>query len=277
MPGHGLEGLRERIAGLRGVLIVESPLGGPTTVGAHIPLVAAAVASPAARVRVSDAYPEGMPGQPLRIVLVEDSVLLREGLVRLFDEAGYVTAGAYGDAEDIVARVREAAADVAILDVRLPPSFRDEGIKAALLLRAEAPEIGILVLSQYIEGVYARELLASGEGGVGYLLKDRVTSLEEFTDAVRRVHERGTVLDPLVVQGLLASRADPLAALTPRERDVLELMAEGRSNASIAGRLFIGVGAVEKNVSAIFAKLGLEESATEHRRVLAVIAYLQRD
>ena len=211
-----------------------------------------------------------MTGQPLRIVLVEDSVLLREGLVRLFDEAGYITAGAFGDADDIVARVRSAAADVAILDVRLPPSFRDEGIKAALLLRAQLPELGILVLSQYVEGVYARELLAAGDGGVGYLLKDRVTSLEEFTDAVRRVHERGTVLDPLVVQGLLAGRPNPLAALTPRERDVLELMAEGRSNASIASRLFIGVGAVEKNVSAIFAKLGLEESATEHRRVLAV-------
>ena len=225
---------------------------------------------------MSGPYPEGMSERPLRIVLVEDSLLLREGLVRLFDEAGYITAGAFGDAHDIVARVRDAAADVAILDVRLPPSFRDEGIKAALLLRAEVPELGILVLSQYIEGVYARELLAAGDGGVGYLLKDRVTSLEEFTDAVRRVHERGTVLDPLVVQGLLAGRPNPLAALTPRERDVLELMAEGRSNASIAARLFIGVGAVEKNVSAIFAKLGLEESATEHRRVLAVIAYLQR-
>ena len=221
-------------------------------------------------------YRERMTGQPLRIVLVEDSVLLREGLVRLFDEAGYITAGAFGDADDIVARVRSAGADVAILDVRLPPSFRDEGIKAALLLRAQLPELGILVLSQYVEGVYARELLAAGDGGVGYLLKDRVTSLEEFTDAVRRVHERGTVLDPLVVQGLLAGRPNPLAALTPRERDVLELMAEGRSNASIASRLFIGVGAVEKNVSAIFAKLGLEESATEHRRVLAVIAYLQQ-
>ncbi|GAA3209913.1 response regulator transcription factor [Microbacterium terregens] len=225
---------------------------------------------------MTDAYPEAMSGQPLRVVLVEDSVLLREGLVRLFDEAGYVTAGAFGDAEDIVRRVRDAAADVAILDVRLPPSFRDEGIRAAVRLRAELPDLGILVLSQYVEDVYARELLSAGEGGVGYLLKDRVTSLEEFTDAVRRVHARGTVLDPLVVQGLLANRSDPLAALTPRERDVLELMAEGRSNASIAGRLFIGVGAVEKNVSGIFAKLGLEESTTEHRRVLAVIAYLQR-
>ncbi|WP_137843432.1 response regulator transcription factor [Microbacterium sp. 2FI] len=213
---------------------------------------------------------------PLRVVLVEDSVLLREGLVRLFDEAGYVTAGAWGDAEGIVERVRDARADVAVLDVRLPPSFRDEGIRAALALRAALPRLGILVLSQYVEGVYARELLAAGDGGVGYLLKDRVTSLEEFTDAVRRVHARGTVLDPLVVQGLLAARPDPLAALTPREGDVLALMAEGRSNASIAGRLFIGVGAVEKNISAIFAKLGLEESGTEHRRVLAVLAYLQQ-
>lgn len=227
---------------------------------------------------MSDTYPGGMtvPEHPLRVVLVEDSVLLREGLIRLFDEAGYVTAGAFGDAEDILERVREAKADVAILDVRLPPSFRDEGIRAALQLRAEAPDIGILVLSQYVEGVYARELLAGGEGGVGYLLKDRVTSLEEFTDAVRRVQEGGTVLDPLVVRQLLAARPDPLSALTPRERDVIELMAEGRSNATIAARLFIGVGAVEKNVSSIFQKFGLEESGSDHRRVLAVLAFLQR-
>ncbi|NII71151.1 response regulator [Microbacterium ulmi] len=217
-----------------------------------------------------------MTDRPLRVVLVEDSLLLREGLVRLFEEAGYETAGAWGDADDVVARVQGVRADVAILDVRLPPTFRDEGIRAALAIRAALPRVGILVLSQYVEGVYARELLADGEGGVGYLLKDRVTSLDEFTDAVRRVHEGGTVLDPLVVRGLLAARADPLASLTPRERDVLELMAEGRSNGSIAQRLFIGVGAVEKNVTSIFAKLGLEESATEHRRVLAVLAFLQR-
>lgn len=212
---------------------------------------------------------------PLRVVLFEDSLLLREGLVRLFDEAGYLTAGAWGDAQDVVARVRDAQADVAILDVRLPPAFRDEGIRAALDVRAALPGVGILVLSQYVEAVYARELLAGGEGGVGYLLKDRVTSLEEFTDAVRRVRERGTVLDPVVVQALLSARPDPLSSLTPRERDVLTLMAEGRSNGSIAERLFIGVGAVEKNISAIFAKLGLEESGTEHRRVLAVLAFLQ--
>jgi len=228
---------------------------------------------------VTDAYPEGMAASfdpaPLRVVLFEDSVLLREGLVRLFGEAGYITAGAWGDVDDVVSRVQEARADVAILDVRLPPGFRDEGIRAALAVRAAIPEVGILVLSQYVEGVYAKELLAGGEGGVGYLLKDRVTSLDEFTDAVRRVRERGTVLDPLVVQGLLSARPDPLSTLTPRERDVLMLMAEGRSNASIAQRLFIGVGAVEKNISGIFAKLGLEESGTEHRRVLAVLAFLQ--
>ena len=228
---------------------------------------------------MSDPYPETVAAasgsRPLRVVLFEDSVLLREGLVRLFEEAGYETAGAWGDAEQVIERVRAAQADVAILDVRLPPGFRDEGIRAALALRGALPDVGILVLSQYVEGVYARELLAGGEGGIGYLLKDRVTSLDEFTDAVRRVRERGTVLDPLVVQGLLSARPDPVSTLTPRERDVLTLMAEGRSNASIAGRLFIGVGAVEKNISAIFAKLGLEESGTEHRRVLAVLAFLQ--
>ena len=226
---------------------------------------------------MSAPYPERMADAPLRIVLVEDSVLLREGLIRLFDEAGYLPVGAWGDAEDVVERVEDAGADVAVLDVRLPPGFRDEGIRAAIALRAAIPRLGILVLSQYVEGVYARELLAGGEGGVGYLLKDRVTSLDEFTDAVERVRDGGTVLDPLVVKGLLASRADPLAGLTPRERDVLELMAEGRTNSAIAQRLFIGVGAVEKNISAIFAKLGLEDSVTEHRRVLAVLAFLQRD
>ena len=211
------------------------------------------------------------------MVLVEDSVLLREGLVRLFDEAGYVTAGAWGDADDIVARVRDGARRMSrssTCGCRRPSATRASGRRCGCA--PSCPHVGILVLSQYVEGVYARELLAGGDGGVGYLLKDRVTSLDEFTDAVRRVHERGTVLDPLVVQGLLAARPDPLAALTPRERDVLELMAEGRSNASIAERLFIGVGAVEKNISAIFAKLGLEESGTEHRRVLAVLAWLQR-
>jgi len=212
---------------------------------------------------------------PLRVVLVEDSLLLREGLVRLFDEAGYVTAGAYGDTVDIVARVRDAAADVVVMDVRLPPTFRDEGIRAALEIRHALPGVGVLVLSQYVETVYAHELLADARGGVGYLLKDRVTSLDEVTDAVRRVQSGGTVLDPLVVRRLMAG-TDGFAQLTPREREVLGLIAEGRSNASIAEQLVIGTGAVEKNVSAIFAKLGLAESASDHRRVLAVLAYLQR-
>jgi DNA-binding NarL/FixJ family response regulator len=213
--------------------------------------------------------------EPVRVVLVEDSLLLREGLVRLFDEAGYVTAAAFGDAGDIVARVREAAADVVVMDVRLPPTYRDEGIRAALEIRRELPDVGVLVLSQYVETVYAHELLADARGGVGYLLKDRVASLDEVTDAVRRVQSGGTVLDPLVVRRLVAG-TDGFALLTPREREVLELIAEGRSNTSIAERLVIGVGAVEKNVSAIFAKLGLAESASDHRRVLAVLAYLQR-
>jgi len=213
--------------------------------------------------------------EPLRVVLVEDSLLLREGLVRLFDEAGYVTAGAYGDTVDIVARVRDAAADVVVMDVRLPPTFRDEGIRAALEIRHALPGVGVLVLSQYVETVYAHELLADARGGVGYLLKDRVTSLDEVTDAVRRVQSGGTVLDPLVVRRLMAG-TDGFGLLTPREREVLELIAEGRSNASIAEHLVIGTGAVEKNVSAIFSKLGLAESASDHRRVLAVLAYLQR-
>lgn len=212
----------------------------------------------------------------IRILLVEDSVLLREGLARLFEEAGYLTVGAFADADDIVGRVRAAEPDVVVMDVRLPPGYHDEGIKAALELRRSIPSVAVLVLSQYVETIYARELLADARGGVGYLLKDRVTSLAEFTEAVRRVHEGGTVLDPLVVKRLVATARDPLAALTPRELEVLELIAEGRSNASIAERLTIGTGAVEKNVSAIFAKLDLAESLSDNRRVLAVLAYLQR-
>lgn len=213
---------------------------------------------------------------PLRVILFEDSILLREGLVRLLAEAGFETVGAYADAEDVVARTRAAAATVAVLDVRMPPSFRDEGIRAALALRAALPEVGILVLSQYVEGVYARELLGAGDGGVGYLLKDRVTSLEELSGAVRQVSQGGTVLDPRVVQQLMRTGPDPVGRLTPREREVLEAMAEGRSNASIAAGMSIGVGAVEKNVTSIFQKLGLEDSGDDHRRVLAVLAYLQR-
>jgi DNA-binding NarL/FixJ family response regulator len=213
---------------------------------------------------------------PLRIMLAEDSVLLREGLVRLFDEAGFETVGAFGDAETLLAEIEEVRPDLVVLDVRMPPTFRDEGVRAAVLIRRTLPGIGILLLSQYVEGAYAQELLASGEGGVGYLLKDRVASLDELKDAVSRVSVGGTVLDPQVVRELIGRRVDPLSSLTPREREVLELMAEGRTNAGIAERLFIGIGAVEKNVTAIFQKLGLEGSGSDHRRVLAVLAYLQR-
>lgn len=214
--------------------------------------------------------------RPLRIVLAEDSVLLREGLVRLFDEAGFETVGAYGDADALLTALDGDAPDLAVLDVRMPPTFRDEGVRAAIELRRRRPQVGILLLSQYVEGTYAHELLSSGEGGMGYLLKDRVASLGELQDAVERVSAGGTVLDPQVVRELLARRGDPLATLTPREREVLELMAEGRTNTGIAKQLYIGVGAVEKNVTSIFQKLGLEDSGTDHRRVLAVLAWLQR-
>ncbi len=162
-----------------------------------------------------------------------------------------------------------------ILDVRMPPSYRDEGVRAAIRARELMPEVGILLLSQYVEVAYAQELLSSGRGGVGYLLKDRVASLEQLRDAVERIAGGGTVLDPEVVAHLLGRRNDPLATLTPREREVMALMAEGRTNAAIGAALFIGTGAVEKNVTSIFQKLALEDSGTDHRRVLAVLAYLQ--
>ncbi|TFB46543.1 response regulator [Cryobacterium tagatosivorans] len=211
----------------------------------------------------------------VRLVLAEDSVLLREGLARLFDEAGFETLAAYGDADALLADVDRLRPDLAVLDVRMPPTFRDEGVRAALELRRRLPGIGILLLSQYVEGTYAQELLAAGDGGLGYLLKDRVASLEELKDAVRRISAGGTVLDPQVVRELLARRTDPLASLTPREREVLGLMAEGRTNGGIASALVIGVGAVEKNVTSIFQKLGLEDSGSDHRRVLAVLRFLQ--
>jgi DNA-binding NarL/FixJ family response regulator len=215
-------------------------------------------------------------GGRLRVLLAEDSVLLREGLARVLTEAGFEPVAALPDAVGIEDEVAATSPDVALLDVRMPPTFRDEGVQAARRLRARFPRLGVLLLSQYVEATYARELLESGDGGIGYLLKDRVVSLGDLDDAIRRVAAGGTVLDPQVVRELIAGRSDPLATLTPRERDVLELMAEGRSNGAIAHRLVIGVGAVEKNIASIFVKLGLADSGTEHRRVLAVLAFLQR-
>jgi DNA-binding NarL/FixJ family response regulator len=208
------------------------------------------------------------------VLLADDSVLLREGLVRLLEEAGFDPVGAFGDADSLLTAASATAFDVAVLDVRMPPTFRDEGVRAALRLHSAHPSCGVLLLSQYVETTYARELLGGGAGGMGYLLKDRVASLDELADAVTRVAAGGTVLDPEVVVQLVGRRADPLSALTPRERETLELMAEGRTNAAIAERLHVGVGAVEKNVTSIFTKLGLEDSGADHRRVLAVLAWL---
>lgn len=213
----------------------------------------------------------------IRVAIAEDSVLLREGLVRLFEDAGFASVGAFGDADALLADLARdpAAVDVAVLDVRMPPTFRDEGVRAALEIRRRYPGVSVLLLSQYVEVTYAQELLGSGDGGLGYLLKDRVASVEELRDAVERVAAGGTVLDPQVVASLLQRNRDPLASLTPREREVLEQMAQGRTNAGIASALFVGVGAVEKNVTAIFQKLGLEDSGSDHRRVLAVLAFLR--
>jgi len=212
----------------------------------------------------------------LRVVVADDSVLLREGLVRVLREAGVDVVGSYADAELLLAEIESLAPDLAVLDVRMPPTFRDEGVRAAIRARHLLPRLGILLLSQYVEVAYAQELLSSGSGGVGYLLKDRVASLDEVRDAIDRIVAGGTVLDPEVVAQLVGRRHDPLETLTPREREVLVAMAEGRTNAAIASELFIGVGAVEKNVTAIFQKLGLDDSGNDHRRVLAVLTWLQR-
>lgn len=209
------------------------------------------------------------------MVVADDSVLLREGLLRVLDEGGFEVVGAYGDADTLLAELPDVHPDLVVLDVRMPPTFRDEGVRAAIRIRHDLPDVRILLLSQYVEVAYAQELLSSGSGGVGYLLKDRVASLAQLQDAVERIAAGGTVLDPEVVAQLLGRRHDPLATLTPREHEVLSLMAEGRTNAAIGKQLVIGVGAVEKNVTAIFQKLGLEDSGTDHRRVLAVLAWLQ--
>ena len=210
----------------------------------------------------------------MRIVLADDSVLLREGLQLLLQEAGHEVVAAVGDAAALEAAVAALGPELVVVDVRMPPGHRDEGVRAAIALRAAHPRLGILLLSQYVEVAYAQELLSAGDGGVGYLLKDRVASLTELDDAIQRIASRGTVLDPEVIAQLIGRRHDPLEALTPREQDVLQLMAEGRSNTAIAATLHIGVGAVEKNVTSIFGKLGLPESAEDHRRVLAVLAWL---
>jgi DNA-binding NarL/FixJ family response regulator len=213
----------------------------------------------------------------VRVVIAEDLVLLRDGLTRLLTDNGIEVAAAVDNGDALLTSVLLERPDVAIVDVRLPPSFNDEGLRAALRIRERVPETAILVLSQYVEQSYAKELLADGRGGTGYLLKDRVIDIPQFLDAVHRVAAGGTALDPEVVAQLFAVRraAGPLERLTPREREVLGLMAEGRSNAGIAERLVLTVGAVEKHVASILQKLDLPPSDSDHRRVLAVLAYLQ--
>ncbi|KUN21396.1 LuxR family transcriptional regulator [Streptomyces antibioticus] len=212
----------------------------------------------------------------LRIVLAEDSVLLRDGLVGLLTRFGYEVVAAVGDADALLAAAAEHTPDVVVTDVRMPPGFQDEGLHAAVKLREGRPGLPVLVLSQYVQRAYAAELLDSGDGtGVGYLLKDRVGQVEEFVAALREVAAGGTVVDPEVVRQLLRRRRDPLARLTPREREVLALMAEGRSNGAIAKALVVSEAAVGKHIGSILTKLDLPPADDTHRRVLAVLAYLR--
>jgi DNA-binding NarL/FixJ family response regulator len=213
----------------------------------------------------------------VRVVIAEDLALLRDGLTRLLRDNGFEVVAAVTDGDALVHRVMAEKPDIAIVDVRLPPTFRDEGVRAALEARRLRPETAILIVSQYVEHAYADELLADGRGGVGYLLKDRIMDVGEFVEAVRRVAEGGTALDPEVVAQLFTHRrrSEPLERLTPRELEVLGLMAEGRSNAGIADALVLTVGAIEKHVASILQKLELPPSESDHRRVLAVLEYLK--
>ncbi|WP_182907998.1 response regulator transcription factor [Microbispora sp. H13382] len=214
----------------------------------------------------------------MRVVVADDAVLIREGLVRLLEEFGCEVVETVGTGDDLVQAVAAHRPDVSVVDVRMPPTFTDEGLRAAVEAREKVPGTPVLILSQYVEVSYADDLLADARGAVGYLLKDRVVDVEEFMDGLRRVAAGGTVFDPQVVAQLMVRRRrdDPLASLTPREREVLELMAEGRSNPAIARRLVVTEGAVEKHIRGIFAKLGLHaEDSDQHRRVLAVLAYLR--
>jgi DNA-binding NarL/FixJ family response regulator len=213
----------------------------------------------------------------MRVVLADDTVLLREGVARILDDAGFDVVGQAGNADELMLKVRSYSPDVAIVDIRMPPTHTDEGLRAAQEIREKHPTVGVLVLSQYVEAAYAMELLAVSAEGVGYLLKDRVSDVNEFADAVRRVGEGGSALDPTIVSQLVGRRRrdDPIDQLTPREREVLGLMAEGRSNSGIAEQLVVTERAVEKHVTSIFSKLRLPAAAEDHRRVLAVLAYLR--
>ena len=214
---------------------------------------------------------------PLRVVIADDSVLMREGTARILEDAGFDVVAQAIDGDDLLLKVRSYSPDVAIVDIRMPPTNTDEGLQAAKEIRERHPDTGVLVLSQYVETEYAMELLSESAEGVGYLLKDRVADIPEFVAAVKRVGEGGSALDPSVVSQLVGRRRadDPVGSLTPREREVLELMAEGLSNAAIAERMVVTERAVEKHVTSIFSKLQLPTSSDDHRRVLAVLAFLR--
>lgn len=213
----------------------------------------------------------------MRVIVAEDSVLLREGVVRLLQESGHEVVAQAGDSEELMRKVRAHKPDLAVVDVRMPPTQTDEGLRAAKEIRSELPECGVLVLSGYVEPTYAQELLADNAQGLGYLLKDRVSDVTAFVDAVERVGAGGSALDPEVVSILMgrSRENDPLEELTPREREVLAMMAEGRTNAAIAGQLVVTERAVEKHITSIFGKLGLTASNDDHRRVLAVLRFLE--
>ncbi|MEV7772308.1 response regulator transcription factor [Kitasatospora sp. NPDC086791] len=212
----------------------------------------------------------------MRAVIAEDSVLLRAGLVKVLEAVGFEVVAAVGDAVELLAAVEEHRPKVVVADVRMPPGFHDEGVKAAMVIRRQWPETAVLLLSQFVEERYAADLLATNTSGVGYLLKQRVANVDDFVDALQRVAEGGTALDPEVVAQLLVRRhRDPLEKLTPRERDVLGLMAEGRSNAAIAGSLVISDSAVAKHINSIFTKLDLPQAEDSHRRVMAVLRFLE--
>jgi DNA-binding NarL/FixJ family response regulator len=213
----------------------------------------------------------------VRVVIADDSVLLREGIARLLQDAGFDVVAQVADASALLKAMEQQQPEVVVVDVRMPPTFTDEGLRAALVIRRQWPDVAVLVLSQYVEERYATELLAGSTRGVGYLLKDRVADIDEFIDALHRVAAGGTALDPEVVGQLLARsrRVDPLATLTAREQDVMRLMAEGRSNAAIAEALVVSSGAVEKHVTNIFLKLDLSPDDQDHRRVLAVLQFLE--
>jgi DNA-binding NarL/FixJ family response regulator len=215
---------------------------------------------------------------PIRVVVGEDQPLVREGIVRVLEEAGFEVTGVAGDAEDLVRKARAHKPDVIVTDIQMPPDSTDDGLRAALEIRAEQPEVGVVVLSQFLEDQYALDLVGDRAEGVGYLLKDRVGDLEIFIDAVRRVARGGSALDPDVVQRMVGRKRGPtpLDDLTPREREVMALMAEGRSNQGIADELVVTVPAIERHVTSIFGKLGLRQTPEDHRRVLAVLRYLKQ-